>query len=168
MEAMPMVSITQDATVKFLQSIIYRFGVSKWVLTNNWTQFKGAKFASCYADFNINHQDSSVAHPQMNGQVKRANILILQGMNTMNHLEARGRNWHMELPLALWALHTNVNQATRDTPFHLVYRVNAVLPSEIFFESARIAQLNKADQDEARELDSNLIEEKRNKALANV
>jgi transposase InsO family protein len=77
MEAMPMVNITQDAAVKFLQSIIYRFGVPKWVLANNWTQFKGAKFASCYADFSINHQDSSTVHPQMNGQVKRANRLIL-------------------------------------------------------------------------------------------
>jgi hypothetical protein len=28
MEAMPVVNITQEATVKFLQSIIYRFGVS--------------------------------------------------------------------------------------------------------------------------------------------
>jgi hypothetical protein len=40
MEAMPVVNITQKATVKFLQSIIYRFGVPKWVLTYNGTQFK--------------------------------------------------------------------------------------------------------------------------------
>jgi hypothetical protein len=45
MEAMPVVNITQDVAVKFLQSIIYRFGVTKWVLTDNETQFKGAKFA---------------------------------------------------------------------------------------------------------------------------
>jgi hypothetical protein len=50
----------------------------------------------------------------------------------------------------------------------LVYRVDAVLPPEIFLESTWVAQFNKADQDEARELDSNLLEEKRNKALANV
>jgi hypothetical protein len=40
MEAMPVVNITQDTSVKFLQSIIYRFGVPKWVLTYNETQFK--------------------------------------------------------------------------------------------------------------------------------
>jgi hypothetical protein len=50
----------------------------------------------------------------------------------------------------------------------LVYRADAVLPPEIFLESTWVAQFNKADQDEARELDSNLLEEKRNKALANV
>jgi hypothetical protein len=56
----------------------------------------------------------------------------------------------------------------RDTPFHLVYGADAVLPLEIFLESARVAQFNEADQDEARELDSNLLEEKCNKALAKV
>jgi hypothetical protein len=45
MEAILVVNITHDATVKFLQSIIFRFGVPKWVLTDNDTQFKGAKFA---------------------------------------------------------------------------------------------------------------------------
>jgi hypothetical protein len=83
-------------------------------------------------------------------------------------LEARGRNWHKELPSVLWALHTNINHVTRDTPFHLVYGADAVLPPEIFLESARVVQFNEADQEEARELDSNLLEEKCNKALSNV
>jgi hypothetical protein len=40
MEVVPTVNITQEAAVKFLQSIIYRFGVPRRVLTNNGTQFK--------------------------------------------------------------------------------------------------------------------------------
>jgi transposase InsO family protein len=63
MEAIQVVNITQDAAVKFLQSTIFRFGVPKWVLTDNDTQFKGAKFTRCYANFDINHQASSSAHP---------------------------------------------------------------------------------------------------------
>jgi hypothetical protein len=65
-------------------------------------------------------------------------------------------------------LRTNVNRAIRDTPFHLVYGADVVLPPEIFLESARVAQFNEADQDEARERDANLLEEKCNKALANM
>jgi hypothetical protein len=56
MEATPVVNITQEAAIKFLQSIIYRFGVPKRVLTDNETQFKGAKFLRCYVDFGIHHQ----------------------------------------------------------------------------------------------------------------
>jgi transposase InsO family protein len=123
MEAMPVVNITQEASVKFLQSLVFRFGIPRWVRKDISTQFKGTKFARCCADFSINHQASSVAHPQMNCQVKRANGLILQGMKIrmFHDLEAKGRNWHKGLLSVLWALYTNVNRATRDTLFHLVY-----------------------------------------------
>jgi transposase InsO family protein len=77
MEATPMVNITQEAAVKFLKSIIYRFGVPKRVLTDNETQFKGARFLRCCIDFRIHHQPSSVAHPQTNGQVEHTNGLLL-------------------------------------------------------------------------------------------
>ena len=63
MEATPVINITQEATVKFLQSNIYRFGVPQRVLTDNGTQFKGAKFLRCRVDFGIFHQPSSAAHP---------------------------------------------------------------------------------------------------------
>jgi hypothetical protein len=83
-------------------------------------------------------------------------------------LEARGRNWHNELPSVLWTLCTNINRAIRDTSFNLVYGADAVLPLEIYLESARVAHFNVQDQAEARELDSNLLEERRNTALADV
>jgi transposase InsO family protein len=151
MKAMPVVNITQDAIVKFLQSIIYQFGVPKWVLTDNGTQFKGPKFTRCCVDFGINYQASLAVHPQTNGQVQRANKIILQGMKArmFHDLEARGRNWHKELSSVLWALSTNVNRATRDTPFHLVYEAEAVLPPEIFLESTQVAQFNEVGQEEA-------------------
>jgi hypothetical protein len=121
-------------------------------------------------DFGIRHQPSSAAHPQMNGQVERANGLSLQGMKTriFHDLKARGKNWHKELPSVLWALRTNINKATRDTPFKLVYGADAVLSPKIYLESARVAYLNAEDQAEARESDSNPLEQRRNTTLANV
>jgi hypothetical protein len=83
-------------------------------------------------------------------------------------LEARGRNWHKELPSVLCALRTNVNRAARDTAFNLVYREDVVLLPEIYLELVRVAQFNAENQAEARELDSNLLEERRNTSLANV
>jgi transposase InsO family protein len=151
-KVMPTVNITQDAAVKFLQNIIYRFSVPRRVLTDNRTQFKGAKFARCCVEFSIQHQPSSAAHPQTNGQVERTNELILQGMKTrmFHDLEARGRNWHKELPSLLWALRTNVNRATRDMPFNLVYGAEAVLPPEIYLQSVRVTHFDSEEQAEAR------------------
>jgi hypothetical protein len=83
-------------------------------------------------------------------------------------LEARGKNWHKEFPSVLWALRTNVNRATRDTPFNLVYGADAILPPEIYLQSARVAHLDSEHQTEARELDSILLEERRSTALINM
>jgi transposase InsO family protein len=170
MEAMPVANIMQEAVVKFLPSIIYRFDVPRRVLIDNETQFKGAKFVRCYVDFGIHHQLSSAAHPQTNGQVKRENRLILQEMKTrmFHDLKVRGKNWHKELPSVLWALRTNITRVTRDTPFNLVYKADAVLPLEIYLESTRVTHFNAEDQAEVRELDSNLLEERCNTTLTNV
>jgi hypothetical protein len=43
-----------------------------------------------------------------------------------------------------------------------------VLPSKIYLELARVAHFNVEDQAQAREFDSNLLEERCNAALANV
>jgi hypothetical protein len=102
-------------------------------------------------DFGIQHQLSFVAHPQMNGQVEQTNGLILQGMKTrmFHDLEARDRNWHKELPSVLWPIWTNVNRATSDTPFNLVYRADDVLPPKIYLQSARVAHFDSEHQVEA-------------------
>jgi hypothetical protein len=68
----------------------------------------------------------------------------------------------------LWALHTNINRVTRDSLFNLVYGADVVLPPKIYLQSARVAHFNKENQVEARELDWNLLEERRNTALANM
>jgi hypothetical protein len=143
------------------------------VLTGNGTQFKGEKFTRCCVNFGIQYQPSSAAHPQppqTNGQVKWTNVFILQGMKTrmFHDLKARGKNWHKELPSVLWALQTNVNRATRDTPFNLVYGANAVVPPEIYLQLARVTHFDSEHQAEARELDSILLEERCNIALINV
>jgi hypothetical protein len=73
-------------------------------------------------------------------------------------LEAKGRNWHKKLPSVLWSLQTNINRATRDTPFNLVYGADAIFPPETFLESARVEHFNAKDQIEPREPNSNLLE----------
>jgi hypothetical protein len=72
------------------------------------------------------------------------------------------------MPSVLWALRTNINKTTRDTPFSLVYGAEAVLPPEIYFKSARMTHFNPKDQAKARELDANLLEERCNTTLSNM
>ena len=39
-------------------------------------------------------------------------------------------NWHHMIFSALWVYHTTVKTSTSFTPFHLVYRVESVIPVE--------------------------------------
>jgi hypothetical protein len=86
----------------------------------------------------------------------------------LHDLKAKGRNWHKELPSVLWALGANINRAIRDTPFNVVYGAEAVLPPEIYLQSARVSHFDEENQEEARELDLNMLEERHNIALTNV
>jgi hypothetical protein len=53
-------------------------------------------------------------------------------------------------------------------PFSLVYGAKVVLPPEVYLKSTRVAHFNPEDQAKARELDTNLLEERCNTALSNV
>jgi hypothetical protein len=58
--------------------------------------------------------------------------------------------------------------ATRATPFSLVYGMEVVLPPEVYLELAMVVHFNPEDQAKARELDTNLLEERHNTTLSNM
>jgi hypothetical protein len=64
-----------------------------------------------------------VAHPMTNGQVERANGMILQGLKPRiyNYLNKFGKWWIKELPSVVWSLRTTPSRATGFSPFFLVY-----------------------------------------------
>ena len=79
-EARPIAKIKSEQAVQFFADIVYRFGVPNSIITDNGTQFTGKKFLRLCDDFHIRVDWSAVAHPQTNGQVERANGMILQGL----------------------------------------------------------------------------------------
>jgi len=93
-EAEPVERITKENTVKFLRSIVLRFGVPHRILSNNGTQFTSKKFENFCERHTIKHYRSSIYHPMTNGQVERANRIILQGIKAriFDRLSAYDKN----------------------------------------------------------------------------
>ena len=60
--------------------IIHRFGVPNSIIIDNSTQFTGKKFLQFCDEYHIRVDWAAVAHPRMNGQVERANGMVLQGL----------------------------------------------------------------------------------------
>jgi transposase InsO family protein len=78
-EVRPLTSIRSELAVAFFTNIIRLFGVPNSIITDNGTQFTGKKFLDFCEDHHICVDWAVVAHPMTNGQVERANGMILQG-----------------------------------------------------------------------------------------
>jgi hypothetical protein len=76
----------------------------------------------------------------MNGQVERANNMILQGIKPriFNKLNKFGGRWVAELPTVLWSLRTTPRQATGSTPFFMIYGAEAILSTDIDYGAPRV------------------------------
>jgi transposase InsO family protein len=100
-EVRPLNSIRSERAVAFFTNIIHRFGVPNSIITHNGTQFTGRKFLDFCDDHHIQVDWAAVAHPMTNGQVGRANGMILQGLKPRiyDDLHKFGRRWMKELPL---------------------------------------------------------------------
>ncbi|GJR27103.1 reverse transcriptase domain-containing protein [Tanacetum coccineum] len=104
----------------------------------------------------------SVKHPTMNER------LIISNKSLREAIKARlgkdNKNWLEEISHVLWAHRTMVKSSNGDTPFSLTYGTEAVIPAEIGKPTFRTAEVNVAENDEALEINLELLEEKREQA----
>jgi hypothetical protein len=61
----------------------------------------------------------------------------------------------------LWSLRTTPNKSTGLTPFFLVYRAEAILPSDVQYDSPRVEAYEEEDAEASRQLSMELLEEER-------
>ena len=66
----------------------------------------------------------------------------------------------------MWGLRTTPNRSTGYTPFFLVYGAEAVLPTDMEYDSPRVALYTEIEAKEAWENDVDLLEEARELTLS--
>jgi hypothetical protein len=167
-EAKPIKKHDGSSTIKFFNEIITRYGVPHSIITGNRTNFAKGVFAEFYGQKGIRLDLALVAHHQSNGQVEKANGLILAGIKPrlVEPLEHSAGCWVEELPLVLWSLRTTPKRSVGFTPFFLVYGAEAMLPTDIEFDAPRVVQYIEEQAKEARKDGVDLLEEVREQALA--
>jgi len=136
-EYMPLVKATSKKAMEFLNQIIHRFEVLNSIITDVGTQFTGTTFWDFCYDRGVVIKYVSVAHPRANGQVERANGMIIDALKKRLYTEndkVLGR-WMKELPAVVSGLRTQPSRNTGVSPYFMVYGAEAVLPSDIAFGS---------------------------------
>nr|XP_020155691.2 uncharacterized protein LOC109741024 [Aegilops tauschii subsp. strangulata] len=167
-KARPIKKLDGPTVVRFLKDIVVCYDIPHNIITDNDTNFAKGALAQYCSVFGIRLDLASIAHPQSNNQVERANGLILAGIkpHLVEPLVRSLGNWLDELPAVLWSLRTTPNQSTGFTPFFLVYGAKAIIPTNIKFDSPRVTMYTEAKAKEARKDSVDLLEEGRLLALS--
>ena len=139
-EARPITSLKFVQAAAFFQDIIHRFRVPNSIITDNGSNFTWKRFLEFCDDHNIRVDWAAVAHTRTNGQVERANDMVLQGLKLRiyDRLKKFAGRWVAELPSVLWSLRTTPTRATGFTPFFMVYGAEAILPTDLEYGSPRV------------------------------
>jgi transposase InsO family protein len=136
-EEVPLWNMTHRVVISFVQEhIIYRFGVPQCLTTDQEPSFMSHQFREFTESMKIKLMNSSPYYAQANGQAEASNMVLIKIIK--KRIEGNPRRWHEKLLEALWAHRTSRHEATKVTPFELVYDKEAVLPVEIGLQNLRI------------------------------
>ncbi|GJZ04877.1 reverse transcriptase domain-containing protein [Tanacetum coccineum] len=158
-EAKPVATITGNQVKKFMRdNIVCRFGLPGEIILDNGKQFQDNPFKDWCGKLCIRQHFAYVKHPQTNGLVERANHSLGEGIKA--RLGAKNKNWLEELSHVLWVHRTMIKSNNGETPFLLTYGTEAVIPAEIGMPTLRTAKVDLVQNNEALEINLDLLEEK--------
>ncbi|OAO89058.1 hypothetical protein AXX17_ATUG05000 [Arabidopsis thaliana] len=143
-------------------------GVPYEIVTDNGPQFISHEFKAFCSDWGIKVSYSTPCYPQGNGQAEAANNTILSNLKKrLSHLKG---GWYDELHLVLWAYPTTPRRSTGETPFSLVYGMEAVVPAELNVPGLRRTEAPLNEEENSAMLDDLLdtINERRDQALIRI
>jgi hypothetical protein len=137
-EAKAVRTANKSTTAKFMfENIFTRFGVPKVLISDRGSHFLNDLIEELTTTYGIDHRKTTPYHPQTNGLAERVNQIIVRILRKT--IRDNKRDWDTKLAAALWAYRTTFKVTTRQTPFALVYGIEAVLPIELEIPSLRIA-----------------------------
>jgi hypothetical protein len=163
-EFKPIASLTSAKAVEFIQDIIFRFRIPNSIITDLGSNFTSSEFFDFCEQKSIQIKYASVAHPRANGQVERANRMILEALRkkVFDKNEKFAGKWIRGLPYVVWSLRTQPSRALHgNTPFFMVYGSEAVLPADLKFGAPRLIFDNIAEAEATRLEDVDILEEER-------
>ena len=167
-EAKPVKTAESGPVIDFISGVVHRYDVPHSIITDNGSNFIADEVKTWCGNMCIKLDDASVYHPKTNGQVERANGLIMSGIKPrlVRSLKESNTHWVEELDSILWGLRTTPNRTTGYTPFFMMYGTEAVLPCDIIHDSPRVRMYEEKEAELDRQDRLEALEEERDVAKA--
>jgi transposase InsO family protein len=107
-EYKPIASLTSAKAVEFIQEIMFRFGVPNNIIIDLGSNFTSLEFFDFCEQRSMQIKYASMAHPRANGQVERANGMILDALRkkVFDKSQKLAGKWTRELTYVVWSLRT--------------------------------------------------------------
>jgi hypothetical protein len=167
-EVTPVTCPKADRVFDILDELVHRYGLPHRIITDLGSTFNIHQFWEYCENSGIDVRYVSVAQPRANGQVERANGMVLDALKKRLHNAAnsKGGKWIKELPPnALWGLRTQPSKPTGQSPYFLVYGSKEILPADVMWDSLAVEQYDKGISEDSRRVDIDGLEEARCAAL---
>ncbi|XP_058217401.1 uncharacterized protein LOC131328477 [Rhododendron vialii] len=159
-EAELLVTTTEADVRRFVwRNIVTRFGVPYAIVSDNGSQFVGKELKGLCAEFGIRFFNSTPSYPQGNGQAEATNKTVCAGIK--RRLDSKRGKWAEELPRVLWAYRSTPRHSTGQTPFAMVFGMEAVIPLESRFPTLRTETFDPQTNNDAVATELILADEKR-------
>ena len=167
-EAVPLRKVNEDVVINFLhENIITRSGVPISLVFYNASYFSSVKLTEFSCENGIKLQYWTNYYPHGNGLAESTNKNLIRILKkTVIEIQ---RNWHIDLPNALWADRVTSKHPLGVSPYTLVYGRESILPPNIMLPSLQLAQASRGSGSEILQSRINTIfklEESRQKAKA--
>jgi transposase InsO family protein len=141
---------------------MFRFGIPNNIITNLGSSFTSLEFFDFCEQRSIQVKYASVAHSRANGQVERANEMILDALRkkVFNMSKKLAGKSIREQPYVVWSLRTQLSRDLHgNTPFFMVYGLEAVLPADLIFGAPRLTFESISEAEATRLDDIDVLEE---------
>ena len=136
-ECIPIPDIKANTVARaFVENIIVRHGAPRELLTDCGTQFVGKIFQNICNILEIKKLQTTPYHPAGNGIVERMHKTL---KTMISHFTSEHQyNWDETLPFALLAYRNQIHEATKETPFYLMFGRDMELPVHLTIRDKKV------------------------------
>ncbi len=124
-----------QTAAKFLEDeVICRYGVPKFVLTDNGGEW-AAEFDAMCKDYGIHHQHTAPQWPQCNGMAERLIKTIKHGITVLSAVPDNANCWDEQLAKVMFGYRCKIQSSTKFSPFMILTRCTPRLRADNYLHS---------------------------------